>query len=1144
MKLIFVFLRKEKYMKKRFLVPVFLAAMALPLSLANRANGVDAQFIGDYNDRATYLSYGVAVNGELANEGFVLLKNDGTLPLEKGAKVSIVGKSSVNLAKGGGGSGSGSTSSGVTEINMKKSLTDAGFEVNPTTDSFYSNSNKSGSGRANGNDGWKGNSQVVIGETDIAKVKAEPGLLDSLDEYNDAAIQVLTREGSEGCDVKTCNTTDSQSTASSSKAISHKHALEMSDNEQALFDELHEHFEHIIIVINSSNIMECGQFEDDPQVAGVLWIGNPGDVGTGAVGRILSGEVNPSGHTVDTWARDFTADPTFQNFSDNSQTNLITLNGEEHYCPQDTMFNADGSPTFSFGTDKEYNNHDAPRWDNARGGEEAKVVSGGINGVKPSAYVSYEEGIYVDYRYYETKYDEMAANDQAKADEWYQGETGVVYPFGFGLSYTEFEQTIVSSNISNKILKSGNYKVEVKVNVKNVGDVAGKEVVQLYWRAPYIAGGIEKASKVLCAFDKTDLLEPGEDQDLVLEFYTQDVANYDFADKNNNDFCGYELDGGNYQVVLGKNAHEVIDAIDFKVAPEGIKYEVDRFTGHEVINRFTDRGFYNTLPGDDDIEFTQFSREDMEETFPTHPTFEDRTLGADSKFEYFLTHEFEISELDKDKDFSSVPEAAYKTKEDIEALGWSQANDKTQADIKFTEMLNTDLDDPKWVEFMNQLTYDELLEYNYGPSNHNAAISRLDKPSTGDSDGPQKFKSGNGIFWVSSPIIAATYNVDLAHRQGDCVGIEAHLAGNTCGWAGPAVNLHRSPFGGRNFEYYSADPFLMGRIAGRVVAGATDRGMYCFFKHFTVNDQEKNRESVSTFLTEQALREIYLKPFQMVVQEGKSMGLMSSYNRIGLMETAASYPLLTEVLRDEWGFKGSIISDMTHSGNSSVNFKCYENINNRVLAGCDQHLDNGGGFKNKIDCSWDSSKGCPTFKVDGQTYESYSWWYAVRTNAQRVIWMCARSSVNSKTLIPTFYDAELTNVNREVFEGEVGKEVEIEVKYDELPAGAELQIDPFTALPEGLEFDGEKITGISNDPVNKFIHILVVTNNGVVSGMTFELRIYAVGNNGVIEDDKSDNGGKKKGCGSDIASASALTGMIALLGVAAILLSKKRRVTE
>ena len=578
-------------MKKKILIPIFLAAMALPLAFANKAQGINAQFIGDYNDKNTYLQYGLDVNAQLANEGFVLLKNDGTLPLDEGAKISVVGKASIKLAKGGGGSGDASVSSGVTEQTMKSSLSAVGFELNPTTEAFYSSSNKSGSGRANGNDGWKGNSQVIIGETDIEKVKAEPGLLDSLDEYNDAAIQVITREGSEGCDVKTCNAHDSISTASSSKAVSHKHALELSDNEQALFDLLHEHFDHIIIVINSSNIFECGQFEDDDQVAGVLWVGCVGDVGAGAIGRILSGQVNPSGRTVDTWARDFTKDPTFQNFSDNSQTNLITINGEEHYCPQDTMFNADGTPTRSYGTDKDYNNTAQPRWDTARGGAEAKVVSGGINGVKPSAYVSYEEGIYVDYRYYETKYDDMAANNEQAADTWYEGEEGVVYPFGYGLSYTTFEQKIVSSNVKDKILKDGNVKVEVKVNVKNVGNVAGKEVVQLYWRAPYIAGGIEKASKVLCAFDKTDVLEPGEDQDLVLEFYTQDVANYDCFDANENGFCGYELDGGEYQIVLGKNAHEVIDAINLKVAEDGIQFPVDRFTGHEVINRFTDRGF-------------------------------------------------------------------------------------------------------------------------------------------------------------------------------------------------------------------------------------------------------------------------------------------------------------------------------------------------------------------------------------------------------------------------------------------------------------------------------------------------------------------------------------------------------------------------
>ena len=1147
-------------MKKKVLYPLFLAAMAVPLCLSARTHGVSAAFIGDYNNKNDYLAYGVEINSQLADEGFVLLKNDGTLPLDEGAMITVVGKSSTNLVYGGGGSGSGSTSSGVTQINLKRSLTDAGFEVNPTTDSFYSNSSKSGSGRTNGNDGWKGNSEVTIGETAIEKVTGEQGLVDSFDEYNDVAIQVLSREGSEGCDVKTCNAHDSIKTNSSSKAVSHKHALELSDNEQALFDLLHDHFDHIIIIVNSSNIFECGQFEDDDQVAGVLWIGNPGDVGAGAIGRILSGEVNPSGHTVDTWARDFTADPTFQNFSDNSQTNLIEINGEEHYCAQDTMFNADGTPTRSYGTDKNYNNTAQPNWDTARGGAEAKVVSGGINGVKPSAYVSYEEGVYVDYRYYETKYDDMAADDQAAADEWYEGETGVVYPFGYGLSYTTFSQEMISSNIQGKTLSDGNYKINVDVKVTNTGSVAGKEVVQLYWRAPYYEGGIEKASKVLCAFDKTELLKPGESQVLTLSLYSQDVANYDCFDANKNGFKGYELDAGDYELVLGKNAHEVIQKISFKVAEGGIQYENDRFTGHKVENRFTDRGFYNSLPGKDDIEFTQMSRRDLDETFPTHPTIEDRTLGANSRVEEYFMHEFTIAELDAQKNFENVPEACYKTKADIEALGWSQASGKTMSDIKFTDMLNTDLDDPRWVDFMNQLTYDELLEYNYGPSQHNAAIDRLSKPGTGDSDGPQKFKSGNGIFWVSSPIIAATFNLELAHKQGDCVGMEAHFAGSTCGWAGPAVNTHRSPFGGRNFEYYSADPFLMGKIAGRVVAGATDRGMYCFFKHFTVNDQEKNRESTATFLTEQALREIYLRPFQMVVQEGKSTGLMSSYNRLGLMETAASYPLLTEVLRDEWGFKGSIISDMTHSGNSSVNFKCYENINNRVLSGCDQHLDNGGGFKNKIDCTWKASgfdgKGCPTFTYNNTEYESYSWWYAVRTNAQRVIWMCARSAVNTKTLTETAQGVELSNVYREVYEGAVGEDVEIEVKLPSELSGASLSIDPFTPLPEGLSFDGNKITGSSDVPVNKFIHIMLDADSNAPKGVTFELRIYAAKVNVmdmsevVPEVEPTDNEepektpAKKKGCFGGFEISLISMSMIGMMAIGVLLFDRKRKIAK
>ena len=1121
-------------MKKKILIPLALAALALPLCLSQKPVGLDAQFMGEYLTKEEYLPYGLSVNSQMADEGFVLLKNDGTLPLKKGSRLSVVGKSSIKLAKGGGGSGDAQVSGGVTEVTMKASLQEAGFETNPVTEAFYSSDSKSGSGRKNGNDGWKGNSQVVIGETAIDKVTNEEGLLDSFLDYNDAVIQVITREGSEGCDVKTCNAHDSQSTASSSKKISDKHALELSDNEQALFDLLHEYFDHIIIVINSSNIFECGQFEDDDQVAGVLWIGCVGDVGAGAVGRILCGDVNPSGRTVDTWARDFTKDPTFQNFSDNAQTNLVKIGNDYYYAPQDTMFNSDGTPTRSYGTDKNYTNTASPSWDSARGGKDAKVVAGGINGVRPASYVSYEEGVYVDYRYYETKYDDMAKEDPQAASDWYLGEEGVVYPFGHGLSYTTFSQKIVNNNISECTLEDGNYEVKVTVQVKNTGKKAGKDVVQLYWRAPYTSGDIEKASKVLCAFDKTNLLKPGKSQKITLSFNTQDVANYDFSDANGNGFKGYELDEGEYQVVLGRNAHEEISALSFTVAEGGIQYENDRFTGHKVENRFTNRGFYNSMP-EGDLEFTQMSRANFESTFPTHPTIETRTLKEGSRFEEFLTHKFTIAELDAERNFESVPEACYKTKADIQALGWSQASSKTMSDIQFSEMLNTDIDDPSWVAFMNQLTYDELLEYNYGPSEHNTSIDRLGKPKSSDSDGPQKFKTGNGVYWVSSPIIAATYNLDLAKTQGDCIGMESHFAGNTCGWAGPAVNTHRSPFGGRNFEYYSADPFLMGKMAGRVVAGATDRGMYCFFKHFAVNDQEKNRESVVSFVNEQALREIYLKAFQIVIQEGKSTGLMSSYNRLGLMETAASYPLLTEVLRDEWGFKGSIISDMTHSGNSSVDNDCYENINNRVLAGCDQELDNGSGFKSKINCKWDSSKGCPTFTYNGVTYESYSWWYAVRTNAQRVIWMNARSSVNSKNLIQAASDVKLSGVNRGIYEAAVNEEVYIEIKLPKNLKNAEINIDPFTPLPEGFDFDGSVITGSSNVPVNKFIHVLIGEEEEL-QGVSFELRVYAAPTT------TFDMQAKESGCGG---SAELTFLSIALLGslmIGFVLFERKRRV--
>ena len=1078
--------------KKVILFPILLTALMV-CGCSNRGNNKQPDeeevrqldyahaFVGEESDRANYIkNFGQPTQDQLADEGFVLLKNDGFLPINPaGKKVSLAGKSSIRLAGGGAGSGSGSTSNGVTAYDMKQSLTEVGFSVNQSLLDFYNNEDKSGIGRTNGNDGWKGNSQVQIGETPLSQY--DETLKATLDEYKDAAIQVITREGSEGCDVRTCDARDfisnpgtkangqngTNKSFTPTSPFSEKHALELSNNEAALLEELEKHTDHVIIVINSSNIFECEVLENDPKVSAILWIGNPGDRGARAVGRILSGQVNPSGRTVDTWARDFTKDPTFQNFSDNAQTNKTTdSNGNPKYAAQDTMFNPDGSPLKSLGTYK--NNNGTPRYADSKN----KVVEGGINGVKPSAYVSYEEGIYLDYRYYETRYADMAAADKAAADAWYDGEEGVLYPFGYGLSYTTFDQEIVSMKpVADSVLNEKSDLISVTVKVTNTGTVKGKDAVQLYWKAPYIEGEIEKADHVLCAFDKTKDIEPGKSQLVYLTFHLQDVANYDFTDANNNNFKGYELDGGDYAVILGKNAHESYDEKAFKVVEGGIKYQYDRFTGEEVKNRFTDRKFYNSLPGENDVEFTQMSRADFAGTFPTHPTFEDRTVKANSTAAEFLTHHYSIGEFEIDDNFDYTPEEARRTEDDAIEGKWEQAKKTITKDngrMQLADMRGYDLDDPKWDEFMNQFTYDEMMTYIENNRMSNPGNNNIGKGGFSEGDGPQKF---NIMWWVSSPIIAATFNPELAHKQGECVGMESHISGKA-GWWGPGVNTHRSPFGGRNFEYYAADPFLMGRMAAEIVGAATDRGVYAYFKHFTVNDQEKNRESGISYVSEQAFREIYLKSFQMVFEEGKSIGVMASYNRIGLMETAASYPLLTEVLRGEWGFKGAVLSDMTHSGNGSIDNLCYENVCSRALAGNNLQLDSGG-FSDQVEnlngISWDDDafdgKGAPVFEYAGEEHISFSWWYACRKLVKEVMYMAVNCTGMFRGLTQVVDRQELTFTEGDEFLDEVVLPEEYDVPVGNYTddnkevLSLEFKINNRVELPRGIWFEDGKFSG-------------------------------------------------------------------------------------
>ena len=1120
-------------MKKKLLLLGLLPVLGMGATSTTKgvnaaAGKLDSFFSDIGNDRDKYCQKAMDLNQRISDEGCVLLKNDGFLPMAKNSKVSLAGKSSISLVRGGAGSGAGSVSRGITEIKMVDSLESAGLLVNKTLTSFYESS-ASGSGRTNGNSNWKGISEVTIGETPLSSYSQD--VLASIDEYKDAAIFVISREGSEGCDVKTCNAHDSQKNPN---PISNRHALEMSVNEEALFNELKQHTDHIIIIINSGNAYECDVFEKDDKVSGILWIGTPGANGAGAVGRILTGDVNPSGKTVDTWTRDFTKDPSFQNFSDNAQNNLVLdANGNEIYAPADTLFNADGTPVRSDGTYK-----GAPVYED----ELNKVVTAGLNGVRPSSFLNYEEGIYVDYRYYETVYADMAKKDKAKADDWYNSEHGVVYPFGYGLSYTTFKQEIVKCDIENKEIKADRKDVRVNMEVKvtNTGNVAGKDAVQVYFKPPYVEGEIEKAYNNLCAIGKTGLLGAGESETIKLDFYLQDVASYDFTDANKNGFKGYELDAGDYQISLNKSAHEEYASVSFKIK-EDLKYDVDRYTGYKVENRFTDNGFYSSLPGENDFEFTQMTREDFEGTFPTHPTIESRTLGANSRVQEFFTHRFTMADVEESDTWEYVPKDVYKTKEDIEALGWSQveagkALAANQRSLKFEDMVGVALDDPKWDVLLNEFTWEEMEQFVDGAS-HNPGIEAIGKPNTNDSDGPSKFKI---MWWCGGPIVAATFNERLAKEQGDCVGMEAHIE-STYGWAGPGVNIHRSPFGGRNFEYYSGDPFLTGRIAGRVIEGATDKGIYCFFKHFAVNDQEKHREGVAAFLTEQALREIYLKPFQMCIQEGKSTGIMSSYNRLGLMETAASYPLLTEVLRNEWGFKGSIISDMTHHGNSAFDAGMYENINNRLLAGCNNQLD-GDDYSGDMNCAWKQSanggKGAPVYQnANGEDVESYSWWYAVRKNCKECLYMCANCGAMSAKFDAIDADMKFeSSVNNRIV-ANVGDKLDIKVTFGEHDAIKDVKIDPATPLPEGLSFDGKKITGTVEKPCNVFVRVIFTDDMDVINGNTLNLTVLAVKQVNAEELDGSD----KEGCSMSVVAASTLVSLLAIAGAGLLLLRRKER---
>ena len=780
------------------------------------------------------------VNLKLAEEGFVLLKNENAaLPMNKGARISVFSKNSVNLSYGGSGSGGFDTSNNK---DLYESLNDAGFITNPTLKNFYESSQSGPVRTANSSDLDNGDNQKIA-TAETPQSKYTDAVRNSYADYSDAALVVITRIGGEGFDLPRYQG-DSEGTVSPDS-----HYLELDQNEIDLLTAVTDGtFKRVVVVFNTPSSFEATFLKDSAYAAfadkidAAVWIGFTGSNGITALGEILNGDVNPSGRLVDTWAADFTKNPSFVNFGTG--------------CLPDTTDKYDGGMYYS---------------------------------------VDYEEGIYVGYRYYETR-------GETDGEDWYNAN--VVYPFGYGLSYTTFDWTVGDASASEIELGT---TITVPVTVKNTGSVAGKDVVQLYASAPYTLGGIEKAHKVLVGFAKTKLLQPGESETVTVSFDPYSAASYDYRDANSNGFSGYELEAGEYTLYISRNAHESEKAIALNLAAD-VQIGTDPTTDSEVVNRYTDSE--NFLDSDWQLD-TMLSRADWEGTWPTPQTAQQHA-GTDRLYEEIRSEEHNNPTDFDSEEYPWFGEEPTLTLRDLlpsaEAEGYEPV---------------VSYDDERWEELMMGCDEEEMIALINNGAYHTLAMESVGLPATIHGDGPSGFtcfmskEQVNGTCqYVSEPVMASTWNINLMNGLGEAIGEEGTIGDKATGQPyssiyAPGVNIHRSPFGGRCSEYFSEDPFISGMMGAAEVQGIQSRGVLPTVKHFVANEQETHRSIGGdlSWLSEQALREIYLKPFEYTVKLGETRGIMTSFNRIGTRWTGGDYRLLTEILRNEWGFNGLVICD-------------------------------------------------------------------------------------------------------------------------------------------------------------------------------------------------------------------------------------------
>jgi len=781
---------------------------------------------------------------EIMEDGIVLLKNESLLPLNETKKLNIFGWESINPAYGGAGSG------GINDlydiVSLNQGLENAGFSINQELVDFYNNYGADNPEMSIQKQSW------TLPEPPVDTYSDE--LIKSAKEYSDVAVVVLSRKAGEGhndipMDVRKAaydNNSDEYDDFPEGE-----HYLQLSQTERDMVDMVCSNFDNVIVIYNGANQFELGFADEYPQIKSVVWCPGTGNVGFNALGKVFSGEVNPSGKTPDTFIYDMTTAPWWNNAEKTEYTNLADMAVEG--------------------------------------------MNAGTAQVYAPAFTNYVEGIYVGYKYYETAAQEGAI-DYDKT---------VQYPFGYGLSYTEFEQKMGE-------LEEKDGQISVDVEVTNTGDVAGKDVVEVYYKPPYTNGGIEKSSANLIEFAKTDLLQPGESQMVTVTFSIEDMASYD-----ENNAKAYVLEKGDYVISINSDSHTVLDQKTY-TADADVVYKGENKRASDdtaAINVFED------AKGD----ITYLSRADHFANYEEATAAPESTeLGEPYVSEYHLNSNFDKTTYLNDEDVMPTTGAD---------------NGLTLADMR-----DADYDDPRWEKLLDQLTVDEMANMIAMAGYQTAAMDSVGKVATLDFDGPAAINNNfTGVGSIGFPIevvVASTWNKELAQAWGECMGKISQEMGAE-GWYAPGMNTHRTAFGARNYEYFSEDGVLAGNMGAKAVEGARKYGVYSYIKHFAM--YEGNAKMVSVWSNEQAIREIYLKPFEISVKQGGANAVMVSWSFLGDKWTGESSNLMNTVLRDEWGFRGMALTDFFRNNGHG-----FMNADAALANGVDVMLSTFNGEENNV----------------------------------------------------------------------------------------------------------------------------------------------------------------------------------------------------